>query len=440
MTNSFGRFCFAKQHHATSRFKPIWIGKVAKSWLVLGWIVMLLLPGSVSSFERRQPQDQTEPSYLSFPLPYSIPGIGSGIMVTGLIGNFMESHFDLYALGISGDAGGHIIGLQDIHLISETLIVGLYYQDLNKALVNQYDKRGMDTTKDEYSQIELSKVLGVEGEILLSLFDRRFEIFAGSYQQSVAITHIRDSEGEILQEFDDPYESEGKSTQYGARFDYTDDFQDPRIGIRLQVTIQPNPPDDADIDPDFQVLNKSVSIYIPIGEDSTLAFNAFSSDAIVLAEGDTNPEQIRSDLGLECAPADMECEQAAQALVDTFVAQRQYGTASSLGGQYRFRGYPQSRFQGAHSLYYAAEFRWNMSTKITPFNFGIWKDISTGIQLAFFHEVGAAADLVEDLNNGLRTSSGIGIRMISASGFVYRFDLAGSDEGTATTVFFNYPW
>lgn len=408
--------------------------------MVLWLFFLFLYPASGSAlFERRKEQFLSEPSYLILPLPYSIPGIGSGLMFMGLAGNFLDTHMDIYGLGISGDAGGSIIGLDDIHLISETLIVKLFYQDLNKASVKNYDKRGMDTKQDEHTQLELNKVVGREGQILLTLFDRRLELFAGTYNQEASITTIRDSEGELIREFPEPFVSKSESTVQGIRIDFTDDYQDPKKGIRFEATLRPNPPDKVGVDPDFNVLNKSLSLYLPIGNDHTWAFNFFTSDALVLREGETDPAAIRSELGLNCQ-TNSACLEVEQELVDMFTAARKYGTAQDLGGQYRFRAYPQGRFPAAHTLYFATEFRWNFITSVTPFDFWIWKDVSTGIQLAVFHEMGAAEDLQDDLSSSMRTSSGLGIRMVSASGYVYRFDLATGDEGVATTVFFNYPW
>ena len=39
-----------------------------------------------------------------------------------------------------------------------------------------------------------------------------------------------------------------------------------------------------------------------------------------------------------------------------------------------------------------------------------------------------------------KSSYGLGIRLISASGFVYRADLAAGDEGTETVIIFGYPF
>ncbi|MCP4750726.1 MAG: hypothetical protein GY866_07530, partial [Proteobacteria bacterium] len=88
--------------------------------------------------------------------PYSIPGIGSGIMVTGLAGNLLGTNIDIFAMGVSGDAAGSIIGIDDIHIIPDTLIFKTFYQDLNKAAIKNYDARGMDSKKDEPTQLELN--------------------------------------------------------------------------------------------------------------------------------------------------------------------------------------------------------------------------------------------------------------------------------------------
>jgi hypothetical protein len=406
-------------------------------------IALILIPESGSAFiERRKEQFLTEASYMILPLPYSIPGIGSGMMVMGLAGNFLDTHLDIYGMGISGDAGGYIIGLDDIHLIPETLIFTLYYQNLNKAAIKNYDQRGMDTEKDEHTQLELNKVIGMEGSVLLTLFDRRVELFAGTFKQEASITTIRDSEGELIQEFSEPYVSTSKSTVTGIRLDFTDDYQDPKKGVRMEVTLHPNPPDKAGVDPEYSVLNKSLSLYIPIGDDHTWAFNFFTSDALVSKEGETDRAAIEAELD-PCNPTEQNyetCQEAQQELVDMFVAMRKYGSAQGLGGQYRLRAYPQGRFQGAHTIYMATEYRWTFISEVTPFDFWIWKDVSTGIQLALFHEMGAVEDIKDDLSSSMRTSSGLGIRMVSGSGYVYRFDVATGDEGVATTVFFNYPW
>jgi len=68
------------------------------------------------------------------------------------------------------------------------------------------------------------------------------------------------------------------------------------------------------------------------------------------------------------------------------------------------------------------------------------KDIRTNIQTAFFYEKGSVAEKTADLGKIERSSYGAGIRMITASGLVYRFDVADGDEDFEVTVIINYPW
>ncbi len=64
----------------------------------------------------------------------------------------------------------------------------------------------------------------------------------------------------------------------------------------------------------------------------------------------------------------------------------------------------------------------------------------TGLQVAFFGEVGSVSETSSDLWNETRTSYGTGLRLVAASGAVYRADIAYGSEGSETTVFFFYPW
>lgn len=75
-----------------------------------------------------------------------------------------------------------------------------------------------------------------------------------------------------------------------------------------------------------------------------------------------------------------------------------------------------------------------------PFDYWIWKDICTGVQAAFFYETGTVAGRRDELGDRYRSSYGTGLRLISASGFVYRADLAAGDEGSEVVVIFNYPF
>ena len=118
----------------------------------------------------------------------------------------------------------------------------------------------------------------------------------------------------------------------------------------------------------------------------------------------------------------------------------QYGTAGSLGGASRLRSYAGGRFSGAQVEFRGAEFRWNFTDENKPFDLLFIRDVRTGVQLPFFYEEGSVADTSEQLWDEKRTSQGAGVRLVTSSGFVYRFDLATGQEEREVILFVDYPW
>ena len=82
----------------------------------------------------------------------------------------------------------------------------------------------------------------------------------------------------------------------------------------------------------------------------------------------------------------------------------------------------------------------NFKQEVAPFNYFFWKDVRTGLQVALFGEVGSVSETPAALWHETRYSYGAGLRLVAASGSVYRADLANGNEGTEFTVFFFYPW
>ena len=402
--------------------------------------ILLFNFSDASALERRKEQFLKEPSYMIVPLPYSIAGIGEGIVLTALVGNVADTNVDAYLLGITGDAKGHILTIEDIHLLPERLILDLDRQDIDKAAVYNYEKRGMETGKKDYKLIEVDRADSNRATLTLSLFDRRLELFGGIESFNNRVVMVRDSSGDIIENMkDDPYVNKGETHFAGLVVDYTDDRQDPKKGIRMELSGRSNP-SRGDKNPDYYVIDQSLTVYLPIAKNGTWALNYFASDANVTSEGDTDPANIRQELGFSCDPSNEECLDAEQELVDTFIAQRKYGTSASLGGENRLRAYPRDRYSGAHTLYFGTELRWNFSRQVRPFNYWIWKDIATGIQLALFYERGSVAEKKQDLGETWRSSYGAGLRLVSASGYVYRVDMATGKEGETMAIIFDYPW
>jgi hypothetical protein len=399
--------------------------------------VALLLPLVAIGFERRKPQFPDESSYLILPMPYSLPGIGSGVMYTALAANIADTYTDLFAISVTGDAEGTVLGFFDFHILNELLVLDVFANLINDASQQYYAERGMTAGKDEFSFQEVSKYDYRTATLTLTLFDRRFELYGGYQTNRIDLVRIKDNEGELILEFADPVITETKTTVSGVVLDITDDRADPRRGFRIEAYRNQTPPSE-DKDPDYFVDNISASIYLPIGDDSTWAFNYQTSDAVVSREGISDPNLILIEEQIPCPYA--LCPEDIKTRVDSISAARKNGTARTLGGDQLMRAFPQGRFAGAHMLYYSSEFRWNFVTDVIPISFWIWEDIATSMQLAFFHEVGSVSELAEKLGEEIRSCSGLGFRMVSASGFVYRADYAFSDEESATTVMVQYPW
>ena len=409
----------------------------AARWCLLAWLLLLLVPETGLGIERRKPQFLTETAFLFVPFPYSLAGIGEGIIFLGLVSNIAESNIDAAAFVVTGDVEGNFFLVEDIHLISETLILEGSRQAIDKLVLNSYDKRGMGTRKDDFTLLELNRLDASAARLTLTLFDRRLEFFGGGESSESELPRVLDSEGSELFKFDPPIKSKSERTFFGALLDYTDDRQDPRVGLRVGVQTSQSPPRTSN-DPDFSVRDVFITGYIPFGSLNTLAIHYFQSDAVVDQPGLTDPVQIGRD-NFGCLYATT-CSIEQKNVIDNFVAANKYGTSTSLGGLERLRSFPLGRFQGAHTVFYAVEFRWNFTEEATPFNYFIWKDVRTGLQVAFFAETGSVADTREEVGQTFASSYGVGFRLVSGSGNVYRADLATGDEGAEFQLIFDYPW
>ena len=387
--------------------------------------------------ERRTNQYLTQMGYFVTPLPYSIPGIGSGVIFLGNFSNVKNTTTDINVLTISGDAGGTMFFAEEIPLKGKWLSMETSYQNINRANINVYSKRGMDgVAKDDFNIMEMGLFKKLHNALILDFYEKRFSFIYNHDIVESRIDALKDNEGKFL----NTLYIANKDTQNALDFqiDFTDDKLDPRRGVRFDLSYQNHEAKDSK-SPDMYVLDYNLSGYLPMGKHSTLALNYFQSDAHVTREGETDLDAIRNELD-PCDPTDNACISARESLVLNYYNERKYGTATDMGGNQRLRSYPGSRFQGAHSGYFAAEFRWNFMQKATPFNYWIWRDVRTGIQTAFFLEAASVSERSSELWNEKRYSSGVGLRLITASGGVYRADFATGSEGSELSVIFNYPW
>ncbi len=389
--------------------------------------------------ERRKDPFPTEEAHMLVPLPYSMPGIGEGYFLMGYLSNVFDSTFDAALVLTQGDATGTVTQLDEIPLIEDRLHLKLMDMDINKATVSDYESRGMDSGST-YNLVEVSGVRQQSTELTWSMWQRRVAFMARYKSNANDVEALRDSGGTLLASYNPPVHSEGLNRSIGAMLDLTDDYQDPREGLRLRLDVADHPAH-KNSDPDFFVIDYSLLYYQPFNGSDTLVFNFFRSDAHVRDSGATDPTVIVAEMGgSACAPSNTACLNAELQRVNNIIAANRYGTATPLGGTDRLRSYADGRFSGAHTEFIGIELRSNFVEDAEPFDYFIWKDIRTSIQLAVFAEVGTVAETRDDLWKETRSSIGIGARLVTASGSVYRADWATGEEGSEFSVFFFYPW
>lgn len=390
--------------------------------------------------ERRKDQNPTQPAHLIVPLPYSKPGIGDGFVLMGTVSNIAETTADITGLFVTGDADGSIINGSEIPLFSDILFFDFYMQNINRAAISNYSIRGIsNTSEDDFTILDLSVADELAAELNLTFYNRRLNFYYSYRDFEYQIDAILDNEGGLITSLGQPYTNSESSDSFRVSIDLTDDYLDPRKGIRFDLDYQDHKAISSN-DPDFYTLDYKILGYIPIGKLNTLVLNYFQSDAHVRKQGNTDPASIRAELDMNCAPTDIQCLTAEQELVDNFINARTNGTSSALGGDLRLRSFPQSRYQGAHTAFIGAEYRWNITQEATPFDYFIWKDVRTGLQLAFFAEIGTVSESSSQLWDETRHSIGAGFRLIAASGAVYRADIATGKEGAELIIIFEYPW
>lgn len=409
------------------------------------FLTVTVLSGAASGDEayypdRRKPQFQTDPGYYIFPSPYSLPGIGSGAALIGLATNIYGTHTDAFGFLLGGDVSGLGLGVSDIHILPERLILDVFNQNFNSVTVTSFRQRGMETGKHDYSVMEFGNFWFVGERLTATFLDRRFEVYGGSYQIKSTLDRILDNNGKVILDIADPQPWRTKVYALGTRFDLTDDYSDPRRGFRIDVSRWWSPPQNR-IDPDFYNMEYNATAFVPVGRISAWLINYFRSDAHVVRQGTTDRAAVAAEQNLNCSTiANPDDRLACEQVLDNIVAANRYGTVSSLGGTSRLRSYPTDRYKGAHAVFYATELRWNLTEEARPFDIFIAKDVRTALQVAFFYEMASVTDQRRDLRETFRASYGTGFRMVTASGVVLRADLATGREGFETSIIFGYPW
>lgn len=346
--------------------------------------------------ERRKDQFLTDPGYYVVPTPYSIPGLGSGLILVAAMTNIKQTHSDVYGFAATGDIKGYGIFGTEIHLLEKTLTLDLSLTSFDKATSQVYFQRGMLTSKEDYVLAELDRSDFIGGRLTYTAFDRRVEFYALIYKNESRLAAIRDRDGNLIQAAVNSKLNASENFTYGIRIDLTDDYVDPRRGLRFESSAR-HSPQDTDNAPDFDIIEFNLTGYLPVGQQDTLALNYFQADTHVNRSGQTDAAIVESELGLDCSSGSVENQANCQRFVNDTVAQNTFGSVGALGGLSRLRSYPEGRFNGSHARFIGVEYRWNIIEKTRPFDFFIAKDVRTAIQLSAFYERGAIADNRDEL-------------------------------------------
>ena len=413
-------------------------GLRVKNFLVL-FLTMVVFATSVYSIDRRKDQYSYDFGYLLIPAPYSLPGIGEGIAYVAMANNVFSSQTDLIYNALTGDVKGYGAGISELYLLDKSIRLDIFHQELDKATVKNYNSRGMGSGKDDYTNITIDNLNFSTIRLTNSYFERRLEFSGLYYKNMYDVNSLSDKDGLVILDSDGADKQKSDTFSFSVILDITDDRIDPRVGLRYEHSLDYTPNENS-LSADYYVINKNLTAYIPIGKQSTWAFNYFRSDAHVIDEGETDVQKLQNSYGLDCDSLDGADKNNCNNLINNVIAANKYGTASSLGGRSRLRSYPELRFQGAHSEFFGTELRLNLTEENTPFNLLFINDIRSSVQTSFFYEKGSVADQLDDLGKDEKESYGVGLRLVAGSGLVYRLDVAFGDEGSEYTMIVNYPW
>lgn len=391
------------------------------------------------AIERRRDQFLDEQGYYVFATPYSLPGIGSGVALVGAVSNIANSYADFYTYLLAGDLEGGGFAISDVHLIPKRLVFDLTGSRFRKVLVQSFGSRGINGDKDDYTLLEMDENNFLGLRMTGTFLERMIEVYTMGYDGGWHISKLRDNDGNVTQDLQDSDTMDYGVGVVGMRIDYTDDYQDPRVGVRFDVNAGKVLERERHA-PDQYAMQYNLTGYIPLRKRDTLVLNFYQADAVVRSKGESDRGTVESIYGFDCTLGTVAEQEDCNKVVDNIISGNRYGTAGGLGGTSRLRAYPMDRYKGAHIRFAGIEYRWYITDESTPFDIFIAKDIRTSIQMAFFYEAGTVADRNSDLYDKFRTDAGLGIRMITEGGFILRGDVAYGREGSGVSIIISYPW
>lgn len=389
--------------------------------------------------ERRRDQFGRDFSYFVYPIAGDIPGLGSAAGIGATVLNINDSDLDFTGFNVQGDFDAAGYTFLDYHIIKNRLILDAGYYNFKVAPV-QYT-RGIDSSDDDYV---LPKVEGkyFMAQLTLSFFQRQAEAYIRTRNGRQRLLQVLDESGNEFTAVDTSKRSVADYT-LGVTLDNTDDRLDPRSGYRVEASLTGYKDTDS-LSSDFFVADYNLTGYLPFRRWDTLVFNVFASRAHLRHRVDADFATLQQERGLGCndlppGPERDNCLATEADFINEQLAYNEYGAATALGGTQRLRSFANGRFYAGQSFFYGVEYRLNLTDERVPFNWYVAKGIRTGIQLALFAEQGSVADHTHNLFDTLKTSVGVGVRLV-LTGVIIRADYATGNEGSEFILFINYPW
>jgi len=141
---------------------------------------------TVHAFEidRRREQFNKQYGQLFVPLPYSLPGLGTGLLFIGNFGNILDTTTDIAAIGGIGDAEFIFTFLDELFLAPDLLYLQYLRAHGFKFALQQYSSRGMNTSKNDF-KYGIGNSWDLNAPTLkLTFMDRMLEIGLGINKQS----------------------------------------------------------------------------------------------------------------------------------------------------------------------------------------------------------------------------------------------------------------
>ncbi|MFV2055111.1 MAG: hypothetical protein ACC707_01535 [Thiohalomonadales bacterium] len=409
--------------------------------LFLTLLTFLQVASAFEWEERSRDQFGTVFSYFIYPIAIDIPGLGTSSGLGASILNMNETDLDFTGFVLRGDfdvTGGTFL---NYHIIKNRLLFDIGFYDFEAAIV-RYD-RGINSNKDSYILPRLNGKF-IESQLTWTFYERHLEAFVKLGLGEQQVTQVLNNKDEQFDTIDSSVQDQ-VVTKLGFRFDNTNDRIDPIQGYRLETAL--NIPNNSDpFISDFVVADYNATLYLPFRKRDTLVFNLFRSDAYVTNQVDAEFDTLQKERGLDCdnsfpvdTPAWQACKTTEADALNQMLAANAHGTATSLGGTQRLRSFANGRYYAGHSMFWGVEYRWNLNDVRKPFDFYIAKGIRTGLQVAIFAEQGSVSERSSDLFDTLKTSYGVGFRIV-LEGVILRIDYSDGSEGQEAVLFIDYPW